>query len=128
PARPWFAEPAYWTPSVATGKDGTARVTFKAPTALSRYRFTARGVTGADTLAGQSTADLAVRKDFFVDLKVPSVLTEGDKPRLSARVHHVGPRGAATVRLSAYAGDRERVFTKTIDVKADGVDEVTFEP
>ena len=40
--------------------------------ALSRLPFTARGVTGADTLVGQTTADLTVRKDFFVDLKAPA--------------------------------------------------------
>ena len=49
-----FVETAYWNPLVVTGKDGKARVTFKAPTALSEYRITARGVTGADTLAGQT--------------------------------------------------------------------------
>ena len=30
-------------------------------------RITARGVTGADTLAGQTTASLTVRKNFFVE-------------------------------------------------------------
>ena len=45
-ARERFVETAYWNPSVVTGHDGKARVTFKAPTALSGYRITARGVTG----------------------------------------------------------------------------------
>ena len=49
----------------------------------------------AETLAGQTTADLAVRKDFFVDLKVPASLTQGDKPRFSAQVHHKGIAGQA---------------------------------
>ena len=39
-----FTETAYWNPLVQTGKDGTARVSFKAPTALSSYRITVRGV------------------------------------------------------------------------------------
>ena len=88
-----FVETAYWNPRVVTGKDGKARVTFKAPSALSEYRITARGVTGADTLVGQTTASLTVRKNFFVDLKVPSSLTQGDKPRFIAQVHHIGRRG-----------------------------------
>ena len=96
-----FVETAYWNPSVVTGKDGRATVKFRAPAALSEYRFTARGVTGSDTLVGQSTADLAVRKDFFVDLKAPTTLTQGDKPRLSAEVHHKGVNGPATLRLTA---------------------------
>src|SRR6185437_12274776 len=76
-----YVETAYWNPSVVTDKEGKARMSFKAPNALSEYRITARGVTGSDTLAGQTTAALIVKKDFFVDLKVPSSLTQGDKPR-----------------------------------------------
>ncbi len=88
-----FVESAYWNPSVVTGPDGKARVTFKAPAALSEYRITARGVTGADTLAGQTTATLTVKKSFFVDLKLPASFTQGDKPRFIAQVHHTGARG-----------------------------------
>ena len=127
-ARERFVETAYWNPSVVTGKDGKATIKFRAPGALSEYRFTARGVTGADTLVGQTTADLAVRKDFFVDLKVPSALTQGDKPRFSAEVHHKGGAGTIALRLTIYAGGREIVIPKTIDVKADGVENVLFDP
>ena len=123
-----FAETAYWNPLVVTGKDGKARVTFKAPTALSAYRITARGVTGADTLAGQTTSSLTVRKNFFVDLKLPSSLTQGDKPRFIARVHHTDLVGKLALRLNIYAGGRDEVFPKTIELKQDGVDEVLFEP
>ncbi len=126
--REQFAETAYWNPGVVTGKDGKASVKFKAPMALSDYRFSARGVTGADTLVGQSTAALAVRKDFFVDLKVPATLAQGDRPRFAARVHHVGIKGAVEVALTIYSGDREQVYPKALDLKADGVDEILFEP
>ncbi len=71
------------------------RRTFKAPTALSDYTFSARGVTGSDTLVGQTTAELVVRKDFFVDIKVPPSLTQGDKPRFIGQIHrrrHQGDR------------------------------------
>src|SRR5262249_38248276 len=123
-----FVETAYWNPSVVTGADGKARIKFDAPMALSRYQFAARGATGADTLVGQSTAEIRVKKDFFVDLKRPAILTQGDKPRFAARVHHVGLKGQAKVTLKAYAGEREQTFPKTIEVKEDGVDEVLFEP
>ena len=85
-------------------------------------------MTGADTLAGQTTSTLTVRKNFFVDLKVPSSLTQGDKPRFIARVHHTDVVGNLTLRLNIYAGGRDEVFPKTIDLKQDGVDEVLFEP
>ena len=123
-----FAETAYWNPLVVTGQDGKTKITFKAPTALSAYRITARGVTGADTLAGQTASSLTVRKNFFVDLKLPSSLTQGDKPRFIARVHHNDLVGKLALRLNVYAGGRDDVFPKTIDLKQDGVDEVLFEP
>jgi len=127
PARQQFVETAFWAPAVVTGQDGKARVTFRAPTALSEYVFMARGITGADTLAGQSTADLAVRKGLFVDFRRPPVLIQGDRPRFSARVHHSGIRGKIEVKLAAYAGDRQQVDPRALDVSADGDDEVRFD-
>ncbi len=123
-----YVETAYWNPAVVTDKDGKARITFKAPNAFSEYRITARGVTGSDTLAGQTTTSLTVRKDFFVDLKVPSALTQGDKPRFIAQVHHTGVKGEVSLRLAIYAGGRDDVFPRTLELKGDGVEEVIFEP
>ena len=128
PSHERFVETAYWNPSVVTDKDGKARVTFNAPPAFSEYRITARGVTGGDTLVGQSTATLRVRKDFFVDLKAPASLTQGDKPRFVARVHHLGVEGTVALKLSVYGGGRDQIYPKSIDIKGDGVDEVVFEP
>ncbi|HEX4753996.1 MAG TPA: MG2 domain-containing protein, partial [Solirubrobacterales bacterium] len=128
PTRRRFVETAYWNPSVVTDKQGKARVTFKAPTALSRYRFTARGATGADTLVGQATADLTVRQDFYVDLKTPASLTQGDRPRFSAKVHHRGVKGRVDLRLTIEALGREVVLPGAVEVQEDGVDEVYFEP
>ncbi len=127
-ARQRFAETAYWNPSVVTGADGKTRVTFKAPSALSEYRIMARGVTGADTLVGQTTAPLTVRKNFFVDLKAPSALTQGDKPQFIAQVHHLGVQGAVSLKLAIYAGGRDDVYPKMVEIKGDGVAEVIFEP
>ena len=127
-SRQRFLETAYWNPRVVTGKDGKARVSFKAPSALSEYRITARGVTGADTLAGQTAATLTVSKSFFVDLKVPASLTQGDKPRFMGQVHHTGARGKLALRLTVYSGGREEVFPRTIELTKDGVEEVVFDP
>ncbi|MGC8640208.1 MAG: MG2 domain-containing protein, partial [Isosphaeraceae bacterium] len=127
-SRERFVETAYWNPSVVTDKDGKAKITFKAPSALSEYRISARGVTGAETLVGQTTASLTVRKNFFVDLKIPSTLTQGDKPRFIAQVHHLGLQGTVNLKLSIYAGGRDEVYPKTVEIKRDGVAEVLFEP
>jgi uncharacterized protein YfaS (alpha-2-macroglobulin family)/tetratricopeptide (TPR) repeat protein len=129
PSRQAFVETAYWAPSVVTGADGKAVVKFAAPTALSRYRFQARGATGADTLVGQTEANLNVFREFFVDLKKPASLFQGDKPRFIARLHHgAGLAGTATVTLKIYAGGREQTYPKTVEVKSPGVDELIFEP
>jgi len=125
-----FVETAYWNPSVVTGADGKATLKFKAPEALSEYRLMAKGVTGADTLVGQSSTNVAVRKDFHVELRTPGRLTEGDKPRFVAQVHHVGvaPGSVVQVRLSSYAGDQDQVDPKTVTIAGDGVSEVIFDP
>ena len=128
PPRQEFIETAYWNPSVVTDAAGRARVTFRAPSALADYRLMARGVTGADTLVGQSTADLAVRKDVFVELTRPASLTEGDQPRFAAKLHHRGVAGAARLRLTIAAGGRERVEPKEVELKGDGVEEILFDP
>ncbi len=122
------AETAYWNPSVVTGADGKATIKVKAPAALADYRLTARGVTGSDTLVGQATADLVVSKDFFVDLRTPDALGQGDRPRFLARVHHRGVAGPVALTLTVYAGGRQEVFPKTLAIRGDGVDEAIFDP
>ncbi|WZP00456.1 MG2 domain-containing protein [Isosphaeraceae bacterium EP7] len=125
--RQQFVETAYWNPAVVTDAKGKATLTIKAPAALSEYRFTAKGVTGADTLVGQTTASLVVRKDVFVDLKVPATLTQGDSPRFVAQLHHNGVKGKASLILKAYAGDRETSYPREIELTGDGVEEILFE-
>ncbi|MDE2509418.1 MAG: hypothetical protein KGM43_19630, partial [Planctomycetota bacterium] len=122
-----FAETAYWNPRVVTGADGKTVVRFRAPGSISEYRLMARGVSASDTLVGQSTSSVTVRKSFFVDLRLPSTLTQGDSMRLSARVHHIGVVGPIALRLKLYAGGREQVYPKTIEVKGDGVADVMFD-
>jgi outer membrane protein assembly factor BamD (BamD/ComL family) len=128
PARQQYVETAYWNPAVVTGPDGKARVKIQAPLALSKYRFTARGVTGADTLVGETTANISVNKDFFVELKLPAYLLEGDQPRMMARLHHTGVPSPAEVLLKIYAGGKEQVLPKKLEWKADGVEEILFDP
>ena len=43
-------------------------------------------------------------------------------------MHHVGVAGPVALKLGVYAGGRDQVFPKTIELKGDGVDEVLFEP
>src|SRR4029079_10130530 len=118
----------HWTPSVVTGKDGKAHVSFKAPTSLSEYQIMARGATGADTLVGQTTSSITVRKNFFVDLKAHASLTQGDKPRFITQVHHLGVQGNVALKLAIYAGGRDEVYPRSVECKVVVVAEVMFEP
>ncbi len=127
--RQQYVETAYWNPSVITDSDGKATVTFRAPTALSKYRFLAKGTTGSDTMVGQTTASLSVRKRFFVDLIAPTILTEGDSGRIRAEIHHLDDvDGTIEVTLEAYAGGRQEVYPQTIEVDGAGVERLLFEP
>ena len=43
-------------------------------------------------------------------------------------MHHTDVVGNLTLRLNIYAGGRDEVFPRTIDLKQDGVDEMIFDP
>ncbi|GIW86820.1 MAG: hypothetical protein KatS3mg108_1144 [Isosphaeraceae bacterium] len=126
--RQQFVETAYWNPAVKTDSDGRGTLRFTAPSALSEYEFLARGVTGADTLVGQATARLTVHQDFFVDVRVPQVLTEGDAIQFPVDLHHRNVRGPAEVVLTIYAGGRELRYPQRVAWEADGIERLLFEP
>ena len=98
------SRPPTGTRCVVTGKDGKARVTFKAPTALSEYRITARGVTGADTLAGQTTASLDGPQEL---LRRPQGARLAHAGRQAA-VHRAGSPHGCRGQARASAGDLRR--------------------
>ncbi|MBN8460434.1 MAG: tetratricopeptide repeat protein [Verrucomicrobia bacterium] len=131
PARREVRGEGRWLPSVVTGKDGKAVATVKLPETTTAWRLTARGCT-VETLVGQNTAATLTRKDFFVELKLPSFLREGDEIRATGRVHNLSDF-AGTVPLTLRvldAKDRTKVLAtreaKT-EVKAKGGAEIAFE-
>src|SRR5271166_774071 len=52
----------------------------------------------------------------------------GDQPGLVSLVHHIGVRGTVALRLAVYAGGRDEVYPRTLELKGDGVDEVILDP
>ena len=80
-------ETGYWNPSVVTGEDGKATVSFELPDQSTGWSLLAKGVT-KDTLAGEASHDLTVRKDLFGQLKTASAYTDGDKAQIVASVHN----------------------------------------
>ncbi|MBM3211630.1 hypothetical protein FJZ33_05395, partial [Candidatus Poribacteria bacterium] len=124
-----FADAGFWTPNVITDKDGSAIVKIRMPDKTTQWRLTARGCTVA-TLVGQNTANTITRKDFFVDIKVPNILTEGDKIRVLARIHNLTDfSGNAAVSLKIMIDGAVKASNqKTIIIEKNDTAELVFDP
>jgi tetratricopeptide (TPR) repeat protein len=121
-----------WLPSVLTGADGKAVATLPMPETTTAWRLTARGCT-IETLVGQTTAQTLTRKDFFVELKTPPFLREGDEIRAVGRIHNLTDfAGPVTLKLRILdARDKTKVLAereKTVDIKAKSGAEAVFDP
>ena len=120
-----------WLPSIITGADGKATATIKMPETTTAWRLTARGCS-VETLVGQATAATLTRKDFFVELKTPAFLREGDEIRVVGRLHNLTDfAGQVPLTLSVRdPKDPTKVLAtreQQVELKAKGGAEVTFE-
>ena len=112
---------AYWIGNVTTGKDGKAKVKIAVPERTSQYRVQLRGVT-TDTLLAELETEATVRRDLFVDLKLPGYLFEGDKVRSVVTVHNAGDfKGKVGLKLDIVSGDTKRNYPMSVDVTGRGV-------
>ena len=101
-----LANAGHWLPAIVTDAKGKATVKFTLPSSASEWRLTARGVT-VQTLVGQATATVVTRKDFFVSLKAPARLQEGDSLRVLARVHNLTDyEGDVALTLKLLGGEK----------------------
>ncbi len=76
-----FRETIYWNASVATGKDGTATVTFPVSDAVTSFRATAEGVS-ASGFAGAGQAVIQSKMPLALDARLPVEVTSGDSIKL----------------------------------------------
>jgi len=119
-------ETGYWNPRIVTDKDGKATVKFLVPERSTAWRLTARGIT-AGTLSGQASADLVAKKELFGELTLPLAFVEGDSTQVLATIHNDAlATGKIEVTLKTTIGGKLVPETKTIDVKAKGLVEVSF--
>ena len=127
PTREAFPETAYWNPAVVTDARGRATVILTMPDSMTKWRLTARGATPA-TLVGQRGASVVTQQDFFVELKLPAVVTEGDTVRIAARLHNLTDyKGDAELRLQLEAGDQKVTIPAKIKLEGRGVVEHVFD-
>ena len=82
-----FPDTAYWNPSVRTGPDGHARVSFAFPDSLTTWRTTIRGMTD-DGKAGSVVTRVLVRKNLIVRLAAPRFFRQGDETVLRVIAHN----------------------------------------
>lgn len=121
-----------WFPNVVTGPDGKAIVRVPMPEKTTEWRIQARGCS-VDTLVGEGQAKTLTKKDFFVEVKVPPTLQEGDALRVVARVHNLTDyAGPVSLRLAlrgrGATNDIELAAQeKTCTVAAKGGAEVAFD-
>lgn len=117
---------AFWTPSVVTDKSGKAELRFQMLEASTEWRLTARGVGEQDHF-GEGTASLISRAPFFVELRTPRSLTEGDRPVLMARVHNLTEHdGTAQLQLRVLKNGVVESFPAEVEVLAGGQAEVSI--
>lgn len=122
-------EAGFWTPAVVTDDRGQAVVTVPLPQSTTQWRLISRGCT-VETLVGEGTAQVVTRKDFFVQLKSPAQLQEGDKIQVLARVHNLGPfAGEAKVSLRVLGTDQQQLalFAKQVKITPQSVTELLFD-
>jgi hypothetical protein len=116
----------YWNPVITTGADGKATVTVALPERSTAWRLLAKGIT-SETLAGEASGDLAVKKDLFGELKLPLAFTDGDTAQITAGIHSDAlPQGPVEVVLKTTIGNRSSSERKTLAFKAPGLQEVLF--
>jgi len=120
-------ETGYWNPSIVTGEDGKATVTFELPDRSTGWSLLTKGVT-KDTLAGEASHDFAVRKELFGQLKLASAYSDGDRAQVVASVHNDAvDEGDIDVTLKIKLGDKTTTERKTLQVRQKGIEQLVFE-
>ena len=121
-------EAGRWLPTITTDANGKASVEIDMPEKTTQWRITARGVT-VNTLVGEAKANVLTRKDFFVSVKAPTSLREGDQVEVITRVHNLTDEDAeAELMLVVTSGDKRFYeLRKSVKVKKNSSEEVKFD-
>jgi alpha-2-macroglobulin len=94
---------AYWNPSLRMDANGRARVSFRMPDSLTRWRVTARALNKAG-VAGQNTAYLRSDKSFYLKWTSPNWMRAQDAPAASVLVFNQSGSEAKVEFAAAGAG------------------------
>ena len=117
----------YWNPAITTGPDGRATISLTLPDDAADLTLVAKAIT-PDTLTGQLSQNLVLKKDLSAVIHLPSAFTDGDEVELPVVVENqVLDQGTLEVTLNANVDGVEWTSEKKIlDVKSRGRLETSF--
>ena len=119
-----FGGVGYWIGSVVTDDRGRAMVQVPMPEKTTKWRLTVYGCS-MDTLVDQIKVGAITKKDFFLDLKLPSIVTEGDQLRINAQIHNLTDfNGRVTVHLKV----NSQAYAKSVQIQASDIIDFIFDP
>jgi uncharacterized protein YfaS (alpha-2-macroglobulin family)/TolA-binding protein len=105
---------AQWHYPIVTDAKGNASLKITAPAESGAWRLSAIGCT-VSTLVGAAEKQIVTRKGFFVELRAPAVLREGDtwQPEVIAHLLE-GGAGDATVSVTLQLPDGPKRMEKIV--------------
>jgi len=119
-------EAGYWLPVIVTDATGKAMVKIPMPEKTTQWRITSRGCT-VETIVGQATTNTITRKDFFLDIKLPPIVTEGDTVRTLVRVHNLTSfEGNVSLNLKLTIDGKDTTDQKQVTITKNGTTELVF--
>lgn len=107
--RSYFPETMIWVPELTSDGQGQARQLVEVPDSITTWRVEAWAHTW-DGRFGQGKAALKVRKDFFVELELPTQLIQGDRMEVPVTIINQREQ-AVSAKLTAQAQDGLSILT-----------------
>jgi uncharacterized protein YfaS (alpha-2-macroglobulin family) len=99
-ARSWFPEALYVAPKIITDNQGRASITIPIADNITTWRMGMMASTKQGSL-GSGTSSLKVFQDFFTELDLPVILTQGDQVSLPVAVYnYTGTRGQVCLKVA----------------------------
>ena len=123
-----FQDTAYWNPSIVTGADGTAQVSFTLPDNLTTWQIDVRGLN-SNAQVGQTTTQLVTSKDIIVRPQTPSFMVVGDHTQLAADVNNNTSNTlqvAVSLQSNGFTLDDPTQNVQTVSIPSNGHTSVTW--
>jgi A-macroglobulin TED domain/Alpha-2-macroglobulin family/Carboxypeptidase regulatory-like domain/MG2 domain/Alpha-2-macroglobulin bait region domain/A-macroglobulin receptor binding domain len=97
--RSYFPEALYINPEIITDQNGSASISIPLADSITTWRMAMLASTTHGAL-GSGTSTIKVFQDFFVDLDLPTTLTQGDRVAIPVAVYNYsGARGDVGLQL-----------------------------